>query len=379
LKNINIQGKGGVVAAPDYDTPGGSYYFHWMRDAALTMRCLQETSSSFGDYETILKSYTNWVLNVQSESDPNGIDVRTEPKFNLPNGDVYASGWCRPQNDGPGLRATSLMMFANSLLSHNESSYVSANLWTGSSSNKHGGAIKYDLDYVVNNWNSNTCDLWEEYYSTDLFWNRITMKKAMLMGASFASKMGDSASANSYTNTAKNIDSTLYKNHWTGTAVIEATGRTYDGAVIVAFNVGFDSSDNLFYPTSYEVAKTVQAYNTMFCNEYPINSKDTSSKVPGILYGRYQNDIYAGGNPWILSTAALANVFYRGGIYAKQHGLPDSNTLNVWADVFGVSASSINANTFVAAGDSVMQRIRYHVAGKGFHLDEQLDKNTAMK
>lgn len=38
LKNINIDGKGGVVAAPDYDTPGGSYYFHWMRDAALTMR-----------------------------------------------------------------------------------------------------------------------------------------------------------------------------------------------------------------------------------------------------------------------------------------------------------------------------------------------------
>lgn len=36
--NINIQGKGGIVAAPDHSTPGGSYYYHWMRDAALTMR-----------------------------------------------------------------------------------------------------------------------------------------------------------------------------------------------------------------------------------------------------------------------------------------------------------------------------------------------------
>jgi glucoamylase len=36
--NIDIQGKGGVVAAPDHSTPGGSYYYHWMRDAALTMR-----------------------------------------------------------------------------------------------------------------------------------------------------------------------------------------------------------------------------------------------------------------------------------------------------------------------------------------------------
>jgi len=38
LKNINIAGKGGVVAAPDLETPGGSYYYHWERDAALTMR-----------------------------------------------------------------------------------------------------------------------------------------------------------------------------------------------------------------------------------------------------------------------------------------------------------------------------------------------------
>ena len=36
--NIDIQGKGGVVAAPDRSTPGGSYYYHWMRDASLTMR-----------------------------------------------------------------------------------------------------------------------------------------------------------------------------------------------------------------------------------------------------------------------------------------------------------------------------------------------------
>ena len=36
LKNINIQGKGGVVAAPDTDTPGGSYYYHWMRDGMFT-------------------------------------------------------------------------------------------------------------------------------------------------------------------------------------------------------------------------------------------------------------------------------------------------------------------------------------------------------
>ena len=90
MKNINIEGKGGVAAAPSYaTTPAGSYYYHWMRDAGLVMRSLQETSGGLSEYETILKSYATWVLHTQSESDPNGIDVRTEPKFELPNGEPY--------------------------------------------------------------------------------------------------------------------------------------------------------------------------------------------------------------------------------------------------------------------------------------------------
>ena len=43
--NIDIQGKGGVVAAPDHSTPGGSYYYHWMRDASLTMRTYMELNN----------------------------------------------------------------------------------------------------------------------------------------------------------------------------------------------------------------------------------------------------------------------------------------------------------------------------------------------
>ena len=31
MANINIDGNGGVVAAPDQSTPGGSYYYHWKK------------------------------------------------------------------------------------------------------------------------------------------------------------------------------------------------------------------------------------------------------------------------------------------------------------------------------------------------------------
>lgn len=46
MANINIQGKGGIVAAPDYNTPGGSYYFHWHR--CVTLRCMLNHASTCG-------------------------------------------------------------------------------------------------------------------------------------------------------------------------------------------------------------------------------------------------------------------------------------------------------------------------------------------
>ena len=49
-----------------------------------------------------------YVLQVQQKDDPNGIDVRVEPKFTIPDGNPYTGGWCRPQTDGPALRAMAL-------------------------------------------------------------------------------------------------------------------------------------------------------------------------------------------------------------------------------------------------------------------------------
>lgn len=382
LDNINIEGKGGVVAAPDLDTPGGSYYYHWERDGALTMRCLQETSPSTVDVTSYMEAYTSWVLNVQSESDPNDIDVRTEPKYNLPDGDVYTGGWCRPQNDGPGLRAISLMIFAEAQLAAGNSDYVAANLWTTDGA----GAIKYDLDYIVTDYDSNTCDLWEEVQSDDFFWNRLTMKQALLRGAEFATTMGDSTSAASYLETASKVNETLYSAHWNGQYVLESTNREKDGAVIVAFNDGFNDADGLFAPTSLEVASTIKTYNLAFCNEWAINTNDTDAGLPGVLYGRYPGDSYAGGNPWVLTTAALGNLFYRAAATILDGSADPSDGTEqwtVWADALNVDSvpteAASAADLFFRAGDSVLLRLRAHVEADGFHLAEQIDRTTGLQ
>ena len=91
--------------------------------------------------------------------------------------------------------------------------------------------------------------------------------------------------------------------------------------------------------------------------------------------------MYAGGNPWVLSTAALASVFYRAAAHVLKHGAPSSQALAVWKSAINspgalpTSASAL-AQVFAAQGDGVLLRLRRHVQGNDFHLDEQIDRNT---
>lgn len=65
MDNINVVDNGAVCAAPDTNTPGGSYYFHWMRDAALSMRAFMELNDF--EYSSIrynMEKYISWVSHV---------------------------------------------------------------------------------------------------------------------------------------------------------------------------------------------------------------------------------------------------------------------------------------------------------------------------
>ena len=53
----------------------------------------------------------------------------------------------RPQRDGPPLRATTFILYANWLIDNGNTSWVADNLWP---------IIKLDLDYVENFWNRTT-------------------------------------------------------------------------------------------------------------------------------------------------------------------------------------------------------------------------------
>lgn len=329
-------------------------------------------------------SYIKFVLASHDQADPHGQSILTEPKFEL-NGSVYMGGWCRPQGDGPSLRASTLIMFAHKLIRAGQQDIVREYLWTGDPSVYGGGIIKRDLDWVANGgWASTTCDLWEEVQSTDFFWNRMSHNRALYEGAAFATLMGDSQSSSIYSKAQAQVASALM-GHWNGQYLIESTNRPLDGATLAALNDGVaDDQQSPFTPTSEYVAGTVTALVNAFCDAYPINDGDTRAGVPGVLIGRYPGDHYGGGNPWILLTNHLALLFYRGAEFTlRTRQIPSEGAMKHFRKLIPAlaaagkrSSAEAIAGTMLAAGDGVLQRIRYHVAGDGFHLGEQLDKNT---
>ena len=157
--------------------------------------------------------------------------------------------------------------------------------------------------------------------------------------------MGDTTFAVTYTATTAKIDDAL-ASHWNGNCVLSEVGgdRPRDGSLFVGFNSGFNEADARYSLLSLlNVDSTVNEFNIAFCAEYKINQVDQDSEIPGILIGRYPGDGYAGGNPWVLATAALGQLLYRA-LYQYSQAL----AVEFPADVAGI------AEVFAAAGDSVM-------------------------
>jgi glucoamylase len=368
LANLNIQGSGAVVAAPDQETPGGSYYYHWMRDAGLSIKAwLDINDNDYNKVKTELDAYAGWVKKVQHKADPNNIDVRIEPKFTIPDGEPYTGGWCRPQTDGPALRAMAMSKWGMIV---KDNGGDTASIWE---------VVSFDMAWVLENWMSEGCDLWEEVRSNDFFFNRMAYIYSLNEAAKFADAIGESGAT--YRATADKIK-TATQSHFADGFLYESTNRPYDGAVIHSIAT---FGEYLFPPDSEEAAATIKVLVKAFCNEYPINQENIAAGKPGLLIGRYPGDSYAGGNPWQLLTAVFGELFYLGGKSTlrkiEQRGdysLRYSENKE-WMSLLKLPEGSTArdlARAQVAAGDAVMTRLFDHVQDAAGRIDEQIDKHT---
>eukprot|EP00811_Abedinium_folium_P036470 NODE_9176_length_1442_cov_3.087452.p1 GENE.NODE_9176_length_1442_cov_3.087452~~NODE_9176_length_1442_cov_3.087452.p1 ORF type:complete len:449 (+),score=123.97 NODE_9176_length_1442_cov_3.087452:187-1347(+) len=347
-----------VVAAPDHNTgPGGDYYYAWMRDGALSMHAYMITSPNLSATEAKMESWLSWVERSQNQPDPHGISILTEPKFTIPAGTPFMGSWCRPQNDGPGLRAITLMAYAEAKPS------IAQRAWQ---------LVKVELDWVAANYSQSGCDLWEEVRSDDFLGGRYTMRKALTQGAQFARTVGsDAGRAAHYADVATTITNALSTHIEDSGFVFEATNREKDTAVIEAFNVG-DFGDDQFQPLSREVVATLVGLSKTFCGAYTLNQQSANASRAGVLFGRYEGDSYDGGNPWVLLTASAATLLYR-----QAEALSKGATMDtaVKANLETLVGRSATASNVLGAGDAVLLNMKRFLTN-GMHMNEQIDRET---
>jgi glucoamylase len=405
----NILDNGAVIASPSQNDP--NYYYHWVRDGALTMDVVLSmyltADATQPQQWPRLTNYLTFSLGNQDTPNPSTNLGRGlgEPKFNT-DGSAFQGPWGRPQDDGPALRALVFIKLANKLLDGGQADQVTlVKTKMYQSTFPNSSLIKRDLEYVSHNWQNTCFDLWEEV-SGNHFYTRMAQRRALREGAKIANRLNDPGAANWYNLQAAAIETAL-NGHWDATkgylvATLNRDGglgykdSNLDTAVVLAVLHSHIPGDTFFAPTDDMVLATAQALTSTFANPnlYPIN-KVTQNPEGGVMgpgIGRYPEDQYYGGNPWVLCTTALAELYYRaanewtkkGEITITQRNqafLASINSQKFGNLTVGSTFSTTDA-TFSdimsevrLAGDGFMRRVRYHSNPDG-SLSEQMNKST---
>jgi glucoamylase len=297
-----------VIASPNTVNP--NYLYTWIRDSSLVFKTLidQYTSGQDKSLRGLIDEFIVAQAGIQHVSNPSG-DFATgglgEPKF-LISGQAYTDPWGRPQRDGPALRSTALITYANWLLANGNSSYVTNTLWP---------IVESDLNYVTVYWNQTTFDLWEEVSSAS-YWTTAVQHRALRQGASLASSIGQSLIASTFSTQADNI-LCFMQTFWnpTGSYMTSNTGGGRSGidantalASIHTFDHAAGCDPVTFQPCSDKALSSLKVYVDSFRSIYAINGGVPSNEA--VATGRYAEDVYQGGNPWYLTTAAVSEQLY---------------------------------------------------------------------
>lgn len=387
--NIDTPGAaaGFIVASPSTSNP--DYYYSWVRDSALTMHVVVDqfntTSAKNSTVANIIKDYVTFQAHTQTESTP--CNCLGEPKFN-PDGSAYTGPWGRPQNDGPAERAITLMQFADSWIGQgNDPSYVTNTL---------NPVIFKDLNYITTVW-SNTCfDLWEEVNALHFF-TLMVQRRALLAGANYAARNGQSNNYNSVASSISSKIDTFYSstNGYINYSQNYNSGINYkssglDVAVLLGAIHG-GMGDGFYTSSSDKILATSVHIKSAFASVFPINSGTTL----GVAIGRYPEDQYNGvgtsqGNPWFLATTLYAELYYRAISEWKAAGKITVTSISQpffaqfysaakAGDVYASSSSQFTTVTTAVANaaDLFFATVQKHANADG-SLSEEFDRSSGI-
>ena len=153
-------------------------------DSSLVFKVIVDRYVSRRDSDSaqLINDWVASMAKIQPFRNPSG-GVYTgglgEPKFNIDEA-TLTEDWGRPQRDGPALRSTSIIRFANHLLAQGIETWVLQHLWP---------VLKLDLGYVADSWNLTGFDLWE--VSASSFFTTAVQHRSLREGITLATALGD--------------------------------------------------------------------------------------------------------------------------------------------------------------------------------------------
>ncbi|KAH9989729.1 glucoamylase [Russula compacta] len=394
LANIGLNGaksagakSGIVIASPNTVDP--DYLYTWVRDSALVFKVItdQFTLGQDPSLRTQIDNFVTAEAALQLVCSPSGTITTGglgEPKFNI-DGSAFTGSWGRPQRDGPALRSTTLITYANWLLANNNITFVTNTLWP---------VIQLDLDYVATNWNQSTFDLWEEINSSSFFTTAV-QHRALREGSALAAQIGHNLFASTYNTQAANVLCFL-QTYWNpiGGYITANTGGGRSGkdsntilASIHTWDINAGCDANTFQPCSDKALSNLKIYVDSFRSLYPINSGISTTSA--VAVGRYPEDTYFNGNPWYLSTFAVAEQLYDALLTWEFVG--SINVTNTSLDFFSQFVPSITPGTYPSDSSQYLKlksaiktfadgfvEIAANYTPSNGGLSEQFDKSTGL-
>lgn len=278
----NILEHGSIIASPSKDP---DYNFHWVRDAAIVMKgiiTLYIDDNQNQKYKNMMRKYIETeLIHIQYHA--------AEPKFNIDK-TPYTGEWGRPQNDGPALRGIVCIQMLQFFQDENVE--------------KIHKIIQNDLKYTIENIDNPCFDLWEEQYGFHLY-TRLVQYKFLLDCKRY--NINQVILTNDIISHMKN----LLNHHIDGENIFSSFTtdgkilRVYDSSVLLGLNhVNYD--DEIFCFLNNGIQSYVLNMIDSFTHLYEINSK---LNIP--FLGRYYDDKYFQGNPWIICTLGLFHYFIK--------------------------------------------------------------------
>jgi GH15 family glucan-1,4-alpha-glucosidase len=374
-----VPAKGSVVAShvlAAYD-PDPDYFFHWYRDSAVVidaLRLLFEGGSvgtsalaQFSDFVHFslslqgldgraLAASADWRTRVtpafskflRTDADlasVHGESVAAETRVN-PDGTLDISSWPRPQNDGPAMRAVTLLRWTRSARFDAQlSAAVSA-------------LLRSDLAYTRKHWRDSCFDIWEEEKGQH-YYTLCVSAAALEAGAAWLTEQGEQQQAQASGAEAAAIRRTLDA-YWLAdegyyrSRVLDSAQRSakeLDIAVILAavHGSGNGSAHSVHDPRMHATLGRLEA---LFDAAYPINHERPSSRAPAM--GRYAGDVYYSGGAYYFSTLGAAEFCFR------------------------AAAGAAAARDLIAHGDAFLETVRSFTPPSG-DLSEQFDQRTGQQ